>query len=182
MNEIGLVSIIMATSFQLLQFNENEYFYLSYEDSVEPNNDQKHPENFQSLLQKAFKKEDYTIDSNTIETKKIFTDDMFSESYAVELSKQIKNIKQLDYFVNERIEKLNQSLVVTGDSSSNQTLFHCKVCGHQKNKLCNVKYHIERHHFKGLKIQCSFCNQIFEQQRGRSNAMSIQIRKHEASC
>ena len=168
----------MATSFQLLQFNENEYFYLSYEDSDEPIYDQRHPENFQSLLQKAFKKEDYTIDSNTIETKEIITDDKFSESYAVELSKQIKNIKQLDYFVNERIEKLNQSLLVTGDSSSNQALFRCKVCGHQSNKLSNVKYHIERHHFKGLQIQCSFCNTIFEQQRGVYN-MSIQIRKHE---
>ena len=96
-------------------------------------------------------------------------DDLFSESYMQrELSKQIQNIKQLDYFVNERIEKLDHAL------------FRCKVCGRQTHKLCNIKYHIERH-FTGLKLQCSFCKQIFEQQRGEQY-ISTQIRKHEASC
>lgn len=170
----------MATSFQLLQYNEHEYFYLSYEDSDKPNNDQRHPENFQSLIQKVFKHEDYTRDRNTIETKFNDADNIFSENCTVALLKQIRNIKQLEYLVDERIEKLNQTLVVTGDSSSNQALFRCKVCGYQTNKVGNVKYHIERLHFRGLQLQCSFCNEIFAQHPGKK-ILSARIRKHEIS-
>ena len=158
----------MATSFQLLQYNEHEYFYLSYENSDEQNYNQTHPKDFQSVLQKAFKMEDYTetIDSNTFGTTD--ADNIFSENCTVALLKQIRNIKQLDYFVNQRIEKLDKAF------------FRCKVCGHQTHKTCNIKYHIERKHFRGLQIQCSFCNEFFEQKPGE-RILSAHIRKHETS-
>ena len=152
----------MRTSFQLLQFDEYEYFYLSYEDkSIDDN---MHPELLQNTL---LIKEGHTQFNNTTERISNDMDFMFSEGYTARLSNQISTIKQLEFFVNERWEKLDRSL------------FRCKVCSFQTNKLSNVKYHTEKH-IKGLQLECSFCDQTFDSKNSKGS-LGTQIRKHEKS-